>query len=228
MPTRDGNLNLSEYLHGKAAAESRTMGRIVERSIREGESLDRTSKLLVDMVERDAAGAAKIAENKEFPKLVKQLKKAGAELAEGGGSEVEWYRIQDRLEKYTGNLRRGGRVHKAYVELLQDVEKRGPGYVDQAAEKWLYQWQRYAADRIGNTEAQHAYRSRQYEQEKGRPWITEYTWMMNPALHAQFAKYKKVPKKGKSKGHRCDCEIYDGETVSADWVRARPMGLHPF
>jgi hypothetical protein len=229
LPAADGsgNLSLSGRLHGSRTASSRTLGAIVERGIREGQNLDEASRELIDMVKRSGG---KIAGDKKLPKLLQDLRKAGAELAEGGGkaAQAKWDATVRRLQGYTRNLAPGGTVQSGYVQLLEDVNKGGPKAVNKALKNWSYRYQKYAAERIANTEAQTAYRLRQLEIDAGRPWIEAYIWRMNAAVHARFASYKKVPRKGKRKGKgRCDCEIYNGQRVTKEWVELRPQGLHP-
>jgi hypothetical protein len=221
-----GNLALSEYLHGKAAADSNTLGRIVERGIREGQNLDETSRVMIDMIKREGS---EVAGNKRLPKLLEELKSAGRELADGGGPKAakKWEATQVRLDSYMGRLRRGGRVHSGYLEVLQDVRRRGPAAVDKALQKWMYQFQKYSGERIINTETFAAGRLRQFEAEKRRPWIKEYRWVMNPTVHGQYARRVKKPKSGKSKGIRCPCEPLDGQIVTRKFVMDRPHGLHP-
>lgn len=222
-----GSLSLSGRLHGSQTANSRTLGAIVERGIREGQTLDTATRELIDMV--DSTGG-KIGGNKRLPKLLLDLRKAGEELADGGGPEAQkaWDRTIRRLIRYTEGLAPGSTVQSGYVELLERVNKAGPKAVDKALEGWMYRWQKGAAERIVNTETQTAYRLRQQQIDARRPWIEAYTWRMNATVHARFASYRKKPRKGKRAGRgRCDCEIYDGQRVSVEWVRARPQGLHP-
>jgi len=229
LPAADGsgNLSLSGRLHGSQTATSRRLGAIVERGIKEGQSLDQASRELIDMVKRSGG---KIAGDKEIPKLLKQLKAAGANISEGGGkaAELQWRRTITKIQRYTRNLAPGGTVQSGYVQLLEEVNRGGPKAVEKALNNWSYRFQKMAGERIANTEAQTAYRLRQLEQDARRPWIEAYTWRMNAAVHARFKSYRKAPRKGKRKGKgRCDCEIYDGQRVSKEWVRDRPHGLHP-
>lgn len=222
-----GNLSLSGRLHGSQTANSRTLGAIVERGIREGQSLDQASRELIDMVARSGG---KISGDKQLPGLLKKLKAAGDELADGGGktAQLKWDRTIRRLQGYTRNLAPGGTMQSGYVQLLEEVNRGGPKAVSKALKNWSYRHQRFAAERIANTEAQTAYRLRQISNDAGITWIEAYTWRMNAAVHARFKRYRKVPRRGKRKGRgRCDCEIYDGQRVSKEWVSNRPHGLHP-
>jgi hypothetical protein len=229
LPATDGsgNLSLSGRLHGSQTANSRTLGAIVERGIREGHTLDQASRELIDMV---AKSGGKIAGDKELPKLIKELRKAGANLAEGGGkaAQAQWDRTIGRIQRYTRNLAPGGTVRSGYVQLLEEVNRGGPKAVDKAVNNWMYRYQKFAAERIANTEAQTAYRLRQIEQDSKKPWIESYIWRMNAAVHARYVSYTKLPKSGKRKGKgRCDCEIWNGQRVTREWVSYHPQGLHP-
>lgn len=222
-----GEVSLSRRLHGSKAKNLTDTRRVIGRVIRETESYDRASSVLVR--------EAKLGGRVKLTKPLKELQHAGRELARAQGGTTEelraatkaWDRSFSRIKGIAGKLsdERGG-----YKELIQDLHGAKVQRLDSALEKWLSQKQRANADRIVKTETSAAYRAREWKHNSKKSYITGAYWRLNKGGRRGFEKRTKPtlrPTKAKWKaGKRCVCELLAGEFFSKDAIREYPRMGH--
>lgn len=173
-------LRLSQHIHKLTQVELETATTAVLRAMTEASSFGSASRELVRIV--PGIGAAQ-----PTPQAVRTLIGKASHLA-----RFSWLGSKDpdirKVKQYLRRLAAGGRVGSAYAELVQDLE-RGK-LAEKAVEKWVYQKQRYAAERILDTETSAAFRMRQVEVGEKIPWLVGYRWRLNAGVHARFRRTK--------------------------------------
>jgi hypothetical protein len=126
-------------------------------------------------------------------------------------------------------MRKGKKVRRRITPPEQRLTK--------AVQRFTHHKQRMAAERILNTEAQHAFKQAGLDRNEGKPWIKGYVWEMNRGLHGRFTKRKPgrprkfgVFKSGKRKGkgrYHCICETMQGRMLTPSEARNWTQGGHP-
>jgi hypothetical protein len=194
---------------------------------------------------------------KVAPKTLTRFTKAVERM--GTLLDVKTSKELKQLEKYVERLKEGGRVQSAYREVIQDLTKYGPQQktvkylrrtrkgvvkvkrritlpgdrIQKAIQKFTHHKQRMAAERILNTESQHAFRLGGLDRNEGKPWIIGYRWEMNRGLHSRFRKrtkvrrHRKPARKRKFGGKRCICEVMQGKVLKPAEAREWAQGGHP-
>lgn len=230
--TEDGALkvsrevSLSTRIHkgvDRATRETRTA---LNAAIRESQNFDMAGRELIRISKMSGAEIGKV----DLTKRLQRLKQSGNRLLSmGDDASLKDFKRQVRnLEKYAGGLAddRG-----RYIELLQDIRKRGPAGLDNALEKWTAQTQRYNAERILRTEAQSAFRMREYESIKNTAWITAVIWRRNTG--ARKSQRKQIIKKAARAGVKaaasrpCICDRMADKKYSKEMMEMYPRMGHP-
>lgn len=196
------SIPLSRALHRVTVGQTRQAALQVNRAIREAQSLQNASRDLVKAIK--GVGA-----KEKLPKLVKRTLKQTKKLdrVTGGLLKPEVKKLSSYLKK----LKPGGRMRGAYIELVDDLQKNKAG--NAAIDKWVYQKQRYNAERIIKTETQAAFRRAQINASIGKPWVVGYIWHLN---------------RGGGTHTPCVCDTMDGTVVPADKAEQWLYGAHPF
>jgi hypothetical protein len=88
--------------------------------------------------------------------------------------------------------------------------------------------QRYNAERLLKTEQQIAFKQAQISRDEKTSFIIGYIWKMNRGARRQYVRRTKLSKNKKFGGRRrrCICEELDGQQISIEAARERPIG-HP-
>jgi hypothetical protein len=210
-------LRLSHEIHKLTGQQLQEATAAVLRAMREASGFGSASRELIRQIPGIGAGQVQ-------PQAVRTLLGKARHL-----ERFSWLGSKDpdirKVKQYLRRLAAGGRVGSAYAELVQDLE-RGK-LAGKAVEKWIYQKQRYAAERILDTETSAAFRMRQVEVGEKIPWLIGYRWRMNLGVHARFRRTKPGRLK-RFGGKACICEVMDGTIVSPEeyrqyWFR----GGHP-
>lgn len=157
------------------------MRRVLESSIKAGESTIRSAERLLDA---DIPAV-------ELPKYVRELSKA-AKFPRGYGDKNEYERVVKRFKSQINRLGQGAEkaageytVRSAAQQMIKDLRRAQPDQVDGIVNRWVLERARYQARVMARHEAVEAARDVQLNGYREQPWVVGVRWTLSGA-HPKF------------------------------------------